>query len=136
MSRLYVDPWGSQRGECAFEPDATPVLCADCEKPTGLMGTCTDIDFCATCKEGFIESAMYDSGVTRDEAGRRYSAMLIGLIEGRSYKAKYARRRRVLHFSVDDHPVCGARGGPHPMTTNRDESNCKRCLAKLSTAKR
>lgn len=28
--------------ECRFEPDAIPILCLDCDKPTGEMGTCDD----------------------------------------------------------------------------------------------
>jgi hypothetical protein len=55
--------------------------------------------------------------------------MVITMIEGKSYNAKYTRKR-VLHLSVDGKPACGARGGPHPLTSNRDESNCKRCVRK------
>jgi hypothetical protein len=116
--------------ECKFEPDAIAVRCVECEKPTGLMGTCSEIDFCASCKERLIEGAIYD-GSTRREAEARFSAMLIGMIEGSLYKAKYARHR-VMHFSVNNKPACSARGGPHPMTTNPSESNCKKCLARIA----
>lgn len=123
----YLDP--PIAGECAFEPDAVPVLCVECEKPTGLMGTCRDVDYCASCKEEFIQGAIYD-GATRAAAEKRFSAMIISMIEGAGYKAKYATRR-VLHVSVGGKPACSARGGPHPLTTNPNESNCKRCLRKV-----
>lgn len=115
--------------ECSFEPDAVAVRCIECEKPTGLMGTCTDVDYCASCKEEFIQGAIYD-GSTRTQAEARFSAMLIGMIEGSHYKAKYAPRR-VMHISINGQPACAARGGPHPMTENPNESNCKRCLIKM-----
>lgn len=102
--------------DCKFEPDATVVGCVECGKPTGLIDTCEEVDFCAPCKEDLIEGAMYD-GSTRAEAEARFSAMLIGMIEGGSYKAKYARHR-VMHVSIDNKPACSARGGPHPMTMN------------------
>jgi hypothetical protein len=112
--------------ECAFEPESTEIRCVDCDKPTGVMGTCQDVGFCASCKQEFIDGALAD-GASRTEAERRYSEMLIGMIEGKGYHAKYARKR-VLHFSVGGKPACRAKGGPHPLTTNRNESNCKRCL--------
>ena len=121
-------------GECAFEPDATPILCVECEKPTGLTGTCQDVDFCASCKQELIDGAMAD-GASRQEAERRYSAMLIGMIEGRPYKIKYVTRR-VMHLRVEGRPACGIKGGPHPMTANPNESNCKRCLKSESANKR
>jgi hypothetical protein len=95
------------------------------------MGTCTDIDFCASCKEEFIQGAMHDSGATRAQAGSQFSAMLISLIEGAPFKAKYVKHR-ALHIAVDGQPACGAKGGSHPLTTNPNESNCKRCLTKIA----
>jgi hypothetical protein len=105
--------------ECAFEPESAEICCVDCGKPTGVMGTCQDIGFCADCR------ASYESEESIGKAG--FSKMLISMIEGKSYNAKYARKR-VLHVSVDGKPACNTRGGPHPLTTNRNESNCKRCL--------
>jgi hypothetical protein len=116
--------------ECAFEPDSIAVRCIECGKPTGLVGTCQEVDFCASCKAEFIEGAMHD-GSTRTAAEARFSAMLIGMIEGSHYKAKYAPRR-VLHIAVAGGTACRARGGPHPMTNNPSESNCKRCLARAA----
>lgn len=116
--------------ECAFEPDAIDVRCIECEKPTGLMGTCRDINFCTSCREAFIQGYTY-GGSTRVEAEAEFSAMLISMIEGAPYKAKYTPHR-VLHFSIDGKPACSARGGPHPMTANSNESNCKRCIAQIS----
>jgi hypothetical protein len=116
--------------ECAFEPEVVEVLCADCEKPTGLMGTCNDLNFCASCKTDFIDVAVA-VGATQAQAEAEYSEMLITLIEGAPYKAKYAPRR-VMHFEVNGQPACGIKGGPHPMTTNRNETNCKRCAVKLA----
>jgi hypothetical protein len=113
--------------DCAFEPDAVEVRCVECDRPTGLMGTCQDIDFCASCREEYVQGIMHD-GSTRAEAEVDFSAMLISLIERAPYKAKYAHRR-VLHIAVDGKPACAAKGGPHPMTTDPHESNCKRCLA-------
>jgi hypothetical protein len=117
--------------DCAFEPDAVEVRCVECEKRTGLMGTCTDLDFCASCKEEFIQGAMHDSGATRAQAESQFSAMLISLIEGAPFKAKYVKSR-ALHIAIDGQPACGAKGGPHPLTTNPNESNCKRCLTKTA----
>lgn len=71
-------------------------------------------------------------GTTRQQSEARYSAMVISMIEGASYKAKYARRR-VLHPSVEGSPACGVKGGPHPMTKNKNEVNCKRCLARANS---
>jgi hypothetical protein len=116
--------------ECAFEPESTEIRCVECGKPTGEMGTCTDLDFCASCKEEFIQGAMYD-GATRAQAESRFSAMLISLIEGAPFKAKYVKSR-ALHIAIDGQPACSAKGGPHPLTTNPNESNCKRCLAKTA----
>ena len=95
------------------------------------MGTCHEVDFCSSCRDEFIQGLIYD-GATRAEAEARFSALLIGMIEGTLYyKAKYARHR-VLHISIDNKPACRARGDPHPLTTIRDESNCKRCLKVVS----
>lgn len=112
--------------ECAFEPESSEIRCVECDKPTGVMGTCRDIGFCMDCREGFIQEAVYD-GATRKQAEARFSAMVISMIEGSPYKAKYAPRR-VLHLSVDGRPACGVKGGPHPMSGNKNEVNCKRCL--------
>ena len=105
--------------ECAFEPESAEIRCVDCDKPTGVMGTCRDVGFCEDCR------ARYESSDSIGKAG--FSEMLISMIEGEGYQAKYAPKR-VLHFSVEGKPACNAGGGPHPLTTSRDESNCKRCL--------
>lgn len=118
--------------ECAFEPESAEIRCVECGKPTGLMGTCADVNYCDPCREGFIQGAMYD-GATRQKAEAQVSAMLISIIEGSPYKAKYAPRR-VLHLSIDGHPACGVRGGPHPMTEKKNEVNCKRCVVKAAAA--
>lgn len=107
--------------ECAFEPESMEIRCVDCEKPTGVMGTCQDVGFCAECRAGYTD----DDSI--GEVG--FSEMLISMIEHQSYNAKY-KPRRVLHLSIDGKPVCGAKGGPHPLTVNRDEANCKRCVMK------
>lgn len=122
----YLQNVGDMALDCAFEPDAVDVRCVECEKPTGLVGTCQEIDFCASCKEDFIQGAMHDRS-TRTEAEAEFSAMLISMIEGAPFKAKYAKHR-ALHFSIDGKPACGAKGGPHPLTHNKNETNCKRCL--------
>ena len=114
--------------ECAFEPESTEIRCIDCEKPTGEMGTCQDIGFCAECRASQI-SAGIEQGLSREASEAKFSVMLISLIEGSRYKAKY-RTKRVMHFSVNDEAACGARGGPHPMTENKNEVNCKRCVTK------
>ena len=105
--------------ECAFEPESSEIRCVDCGKPTGEMGTCRDVGFCVECRAKYVES---------DEVGQvAFSEMLISMIEGEGYNAKY-KPRRVLHLSADGKPVCGVKGGPHPLTTNRNEANCKRCV--------
>lgn len=116
--------------ECAFEPDSIEIRCVECGKPTGVTGTCQEINFCASCKEDFIQGAMHD-GATRTAAEARFSALLISMIEGAPYNAKYAPRR-VLHLSVNGKPACGVKGGPHPTTERAAESNCKRCIIKYA----
>lgn len=112
--------------ECAFEPESTEIRCIECGKLTGIMGTCADVGFCAHCREQFIQGCMED-GTARTKAEVRFSEMVIGMIEGAGYKAKYVPRR-VLHLSVDGRPACGIKGGPHPLTENKNEANCKRCV--------
>lgn len=109
--------------ECAFEPESTEIRCVDCEKPTGVMGTCQDVGFCADCRASYVAQL----GETE------FSEMLITMIEGHGYKAKY-QKRRVLHLSANGEPACGAKGGPHPLTENKAESNCKRCVSKLEAS--
>lgn len=118
--------------ECAFEPESAEIQCVECEKPTGLMGTCADVNFCNSCREEFIQEYMAN-GTTRPKAEARFSAMMISMIEDAPYKAEYARRR-VLHLSSGASPACGVKGGPHPMTENKNEANCKRCVAKAAAA--
>lgn len=113
--------------ECAFEPESTEIRCVECEKPTGVMATCRDIGFCAECRDMYVDAGV-QHGLTRQASEADFSAMLVSMIEGSGYKAKYARRR-VLHLSVDGYPACGVKGGPHPMTQNKNEVNCKRCVA-------
>lgn len=114
--RLY-----EQMTECAFEPDSVEILCIDCGKPTGITGTCEDVGFCQPCRDTYIAA-----GITETE----FSEMLISLIEDQGYKAKF-HPHRVLHISLDGKPACGIQGGPHPLTTNTNESNCKRCLQRI-----
>lgn len=112
--------------ECAFEPESTEIRCVDCDKPTGQMGTCRDIGFCAECRAAYVnEPNIGEKG---------FSEMLIAMIEGKGYRAKYVARR-VLHLSISGQPACGARGGPHPLTENKNEANCKRCVTKAGKAK-
>lgn len=113
--------------ECAFEPDSIEVRCVECGKPTGTLGTCADIDFCAKCREDYVDVCMAE-GMSVKAANVRLSEMLITMIEGQGYKSKY-KPKRVLHLSVNDNPACGVQGGPHPLTTNINEANCKRCLS-------
>lgn len=109
--------------ECAFEPQSTEIRCVECDKPTGAMGTCRDVGFCAECRAGYVaEESIGEAG---------FSEMLISMIEGRGYNAKY-KPRRVLHLSADGKPICGVKGGPHPLTENKNEANCKRCVSKAS----
>jgi hypothetical protein len=95
--------------ECAFEPESAEIRCVDCGKPTGEMGTCQDVGFCAKCR------TVYVSEPSIGEAG--FSEMLIAMIEGRRYNSRY-KPRRVLHLSVNGSPVCSVKGGP---TSNDDK---------------
>jgi hypothetical protein len=108
--------------ECAFEPDSVEIRCVDCDKPTGVMGTCRDVDLCSECRASYVKA-----GFSKAEV----SELLITMIEGRGYRAKFAHRR-VLHLAIDGYPACGIKDGPHPMTTNRNETNCKRCVTKAA----
>jgi hypothetical protein len=113
-------------GECAFEPDMTEIRCVECNRTTGRMGTCRDVDFCAACREEFITSGV-SVGFTRKEAEVSFSEMLIAMIEGRGYNSKF-KPQRVMHLSRHGSPYCGIKGGPHPLTEDVNQSNCKRCL--------
>ena len=112
--------------ECAFEPESTEIRCVECGQPTGVMGTCQDVGFCQHCRQEFID-AFVAEGFSRKEGGPRFSEMLVTMIEGQGYKARYAKSR-VLHLSIDGTPACRAKGGPHPLTENKNEVNCKRCV--------
>jgi hypothetical protein len=101
---------GEEITECAFEPDSVVIRCMDCNKPTGKTGTCKDVDLCTSCRADYIDAAMAH-GDSRKAAEREVSAMIINAIEGGGFK-----------------PACGIRGGPHPLTDNPNESNCKRCI--------
>jgi hypothetical protein len=108
--------------ECAFEPESAEIRCVDCGKPTGEIGTCQDVGFCTGCRAAYVAQI--------GEAG--FSEMLITMIEGRGYNSRY-KPRRVLHLSVNSSPACGIKGGPHPVTANNNEVNCKRCITKGAT---
>lgn len=107
--------------ECRFEPDALPILCVDCEKPTGQMGTCDDRDICASCRQEYR-----DVGISEAEI----AALAIGVISGQEFGWKPTKR--VLHFDSGSGPICNVRGGPHPVTVDRNETNCKKCVRKLA----
>lgn len=106
--------------ECRFEPDATPIICLDCDKPTGEMGTCDDHGVCAACRQKYL-----DAGRTKDEV----ATMMIGVVSG---EFGYRPKKRVLHFKIESGTACHARGGPHPVTDNRNETNCKKCVRALA----
>lgn len=106
--------------ECKFEPDALPILCIDCDKPTGETGTCDDHGICNDCRQKYL-----DAGINE----RDVSIMMIGVVSG---EYGWKPQKRVLHFDNGTGPVCNARGGPHPVTVNRNETNCKRCVRKLT----
>jgi hypothetical protein len=110
--------------ECAFEPDMMEIHCVECGKNTYQTGTCEDVNFCAGCRQDYIDSQTA-VGYTVREA----EISFITMIEGRGYKARY-KPQRVLHLSRHGSPYCGIRGGPHPLTANVNETNCKRCIAK------
>ena len=120
-----------ESGECAFEPDIVQIPCVECGKGTGQTGTCKDVGFCVTCREEFI-SAGVEAGRTRKESETSFSEMLVTMIEGRGYRSKFKPQQRVLHLSRHGSPFCGIKGGPHPLTANADEANCKRCLKVLN----
>lgn len=116
--------------ECAFEPESTQIRCIECGKPTGEIGTCQDVGFCAGCRADLIDAGIAE-GMSPEASRAEFSAMLISMIEGKGYNAKYVKRR-VLHLSVNGKPACSAKGGPHPLTENENEANCKRCVTRIS----
>ena len=104
--------------ECAFEPDATDILCSECDKPIGMTGTCRDVGICESCRADWIELL--------GEQG--FSEMLISMIEGRGYRSKFMPRRS-MHYGTGGIPLCGARNNQkQPTTVKRAEVTCKRCL--------
>lgn len=106
--------------ECRFEPEGFPILCIDCEKPTGEMGTCDDKGICPVCRQKYLDADFTEAEV---------AVMVIGVV---SDEWGYKPRNRVLHYDNGSGPVCHARGGPHPVTDQRNETNCKKCVRVLS----
>jgi hypothetical protein len=106
--------------ECKFE--LSEIRCVECGKPTGDIGTCDDRAYCSECRTIFEK-------LKGKNAFARY---VVRLIE----REKYHPKSRVLHFdSGSNLPLCAARGGPHPLSKNINEVNCKKCLRKSVTAK-
>lgn len=109
--------------QCAFEPDSVEITCFECDKPiVGTSGTCTDKGLCPACRTAYLDAGLSEQDV---------SAMLISVIEGEPFNAKYIRHR-VLHFNDGTGVACHASGGPHPVTDDRNATNCKRCLRAIT----
>jgi hypothetical protein len=106
--------------ECAFEPGFAS--CAECGRSTDELGTCKDFALCYHCKRELVEN-MGD-----DEANRIYRSYILTSVDGHDHKPPH----RVLHYDNGSGPVCHPRGGPHPVTVNRNETNCKKCVRVLT----
>lgn len=103
--------------ECRFEPDAAPILCFRCDKPTGEMGTCEDQSICSECRDYLKDIGMSEVDI---------ASMVISVVSG-EHKWR-PHRERVYHLGQGDRTLCHARGGPHLIATSPGEVNCKRCL--------
>jgi hypothetical protein len=118
MSKVVEDSFYGQGSECQFEPHAIPILCVDCDKPTGEEGTCTDRGICATCREEYQRAGLGDADIAE---------MVIGVVSGEYY---YKPTKRVLHFAGDNgKPICRKFENAQPVTTNAGVVSCKRCKA-------
>jgi len=107
--------------ECQFEPNTAPILCFECEKPTGETGTCTDSGLCPKCR------AEYEELVGKEEVAE----LMVGVASGEHY---YKPIRRAMHMCRGDgQPLCRVFTNKQPVTTNSAEVSCKRCL-KLTAA--
>lgn len=110
--------------ECRFEPGLA--RCTECGAPTDEPGTCEDFAYCWKCRKALVD-------IMGEEEGERiYGSYVLTAIEGHEYKPKH----RVLHFNNGGGPVCHARGGPHPVTDNRNETNCKKCVQAIAAPQR
>lgn len=105
--------------ECAFEPGFAP--CAECGRVTDERGTCQDYALCWKCKGELREA------VGSEEFDRDYGQNILAAIEGHKYRPS----QRVLHYDDGNGPLCHVRGGPHPVTDRRDDTNCKKCVRAL-----
>lgn len=110
--------------ECRFEPGLAP--CAECGGPTDEPGTCEDYALCWRHKKELTENVGNEP-----EAKDLYGRYILASVEGNS---NYRPPHRVLHYDAGSGPVCHARGGPHPVTDQRNETNCKKCVRKIAEA--
>lgn len=103
--------------ECRFEPGVVPLRCDNCNRNIpGTVGTCEDRDLCPACEQMMLAGTW----TTKEIAVYRFH-----LAAG--FDTKMFPTNRKLHFGLVN-PLCATRGGPHPLTENIDEVNCKRCL--------
>jgi len=117
MSKFYDNEFYGRGTECQFEPDIAPILCFECDKPTGEAGTCTDSGLCPKCR------AEYEELVGKEAV----AALMVGVSSGEHY---YKPTKRVLHYGEQkDAPICRGYERPQPTTANITEVTCKRCLA-------
>jgi Zn finger protein HypA/HybF involved in hydrogenase expression len=103
--------------ECHFE--LKELRCDECGAPTGEQGTCEDIAYCARCRAEWADIT------GRDNVAGQWT---VQSIEGH----KFRPRARAVHFSSNGKTLCG-RKGSHPVSAERDEVTCKRCLSTAST---
>lgn len=121
MSKFYDGVFYDQGSECQYEPDATEILCTECDKPTGERGTCTDRGLCQSCRKDF------EYLVGEEEVAE----LVIAQASGEHY---YKPIRRAMHLRRGDgQPICREFANKQPVTTNPAEVSCKRCLKLAAT---
>lgn len=108
--------------ECQFEPSFA--RCSECGAETDEHGTCEDYALCWRCLKVISDGLGFEA-----EARRDYGQNVLAAIEGHKYRPGH----RVLHYDEGGGPVCHVRGGPHPVTDSRNETNCKKCVRVLAS---
>ena len=114
MSKFYDDEFYGRGVECQFEPNVAPILCFECEKPTGETGACTDSGLCPKCR------AEYEGLVGKKEVAE----LMVGVSSGEHY---YKPIKRALHYGPHGDPICRKFENKQPVTSVSTDVTCRRC---------
>jgi hypothetical protein len=102
--------------ECRFE--LKDLRCANCNRLTGNLGTCDDVDLCAKCRRDYDEANHPNAS----------AKLIVKLIEGHKFHPVI----RAVHLSSNGQTLCGRKGN-HNTTAEAEDVTCKRCKQAAST---